>query len=89
FIVVIAFGHAMHILLEKPTLLALIPNGDTYNITSSSIPGLVNTKIEQVFELDKPIENYYTNFLSSVMGVYFWVLGRWDQLEEWDFWPIH
>ncbi|CAI2174956.1 10646_t:CDS:2, partial [Funneliformis geosporum] len=88
-IVVIAFGHAMHILLEKPTLLALIPNGNAYNITSSSIPDFENTKIEQLFELDKPIENYYSSFLSSVMGVYFWILGRWDQLEEWDFWPIH
>ncbi|CAI2177514.1 9434_t:CDS:2, partial [Funneliformis geosporum] len=49
-------NNSIHILWEDPTQL---PNGDTYNITFSSIPGLVDTKIEQVFELDKPIENYY------------------------------
>ena len=57
-------------------------------VTSSNLD-LVGTTIEQVFNLENPIENYYNDFISSVMGVYFWNLGRWDQLEEWDFWPIH
>ncbi|CAI2185028.1 18582_t:CDS:2, partial [Funneliformis geosporum] len=53
---ILDYDDEKHILWEDPTQL---PNGDTYNITFSSIPGLVDTKIEQVFELDKPIENYY------------------------------
>ncbi|CAI2185547.1 9832_t:CDS:2, partial [Funneliformis geosporum] len=88
FIVVIAFGHAMHIILEDPKLISLVPNGNTFVIKSPN-PAFADTTIEQVINLTDPIENYYRQFIHSVLGVYFWVLGRWDQLEEWDFWPIH
>ncbi|CAI2164382.1 16680_t:CDS:10 [Funneliformis geosporum] len=84
-IMTVAFGHAMHIILKDPKRIGLEPSGDSFVINSPA-DGMTLT---QEFDIDKPIDNYYVSFPYAVMGVYFWNLGRWDQLEVWDFWPIH
>ncbi|CAG8723927.1 12827_t:CDS:2, partial [Funneliformis mosseae] len=83
----VAFGHAMYIILKQPENLDLKPNGDSYKMNSSD--GTENLNITQDFDVKNPNDNFYVNFAYSVMGVYFWILGRWDQLERWDFWPVH
>ncbi|CAI2170783.1 7251_t:CDS:10 [Funneliformis geosporum] len=65
----VAFGHAMHIVLNNPKIIDVKPKGD--------------------INVDDHAENYYSSFVYSIYGAYFWALGRWDQLENWDFWPVY
>jgi hypothetical protein len=44
--------------------------------------------VEQVIDVNSISDNYYTNFIKSVESVFFWTSGRWDQLEQWNFWPV-
>ncbi|CAI2177385.1 15061_t:CDS:2, partial [Funneliformis geosporum] len=85
----VAFGHAMHVILKDPASIGLQPNGNSFVIEDPNPDSTIDTKITQEFDIDKPIDNYYVKFPYAVMGVYFWILGRWDQLEVWDFWPIY
>ncbi|CAI2166361.1 3775_t:CDS:2 [Funneliformis geosporum] len=87
-IATVAFGHAMHVILEHPDLIHLKPNGDKFSINSKN-PDLEGLTMEQVIDIDDPMDNYYRKLTYSVIGAYFWILGRWDQLEKWDFWPIY
>ncbi|CAG8536024.1 1983_t:CDS:2 [Ambispora leptoticha] len=34
-------------------------------------------------------QNYFWKMETSVESVFFWLSGRWDYLNKWDFWPIH
>ncbi|CAG8435000.1 15961_t:CDS:2 [Funneliformis mosseae] len=78
----------LHIILEHPNLIDLKPNGNKFVINSTN-PDFDGLTIEQVFDVDDPMDNYYRKLTYSVMGAYFWILGRWDQIEVWDFWPIY
>ncbi len=44
--------------------------------------------IDQEIDVDNKSDNYFTDFVKSVEAVYFWTSGRWDQLEQLDFWPV-
>ncbi|CAI2162514.1 19915_t:CDS:10 [Funneliformis geosporum] len=90
-IATVAFGHAMHIILKQPDLIDLKPNGDTYKfeVANSTNPYLEGLTIKQVIDINDPMDNYYGKLKYSALGAYFWILGRWDQLEKWDFWPIY
>ncbi|CAG8506295.1 6159_t:CDS:10 [Funneliformis mosseae] len=79
---IVAFGHAMYIILRYPNDIGLEPNGDSYVVDSPYPDGTIDFKISQDFDMENPIDNFYVSFAHSVMGVYFWILGRWDQLEN-------
>ncbi len=66
------------------------PNLDSYEVytTDPEVP-LENLKIQKRFNDLDPSDNYYVSLHYSVMAVYFWILGRWDQLEMWDYWPVY
>ncbi|RHZ77967.1 hypothetical protein Glove_168g14 [Diversispora epigaea] len=40
--------------------------------------------INQIIDKSSQLDNYYSNFLSSVEAVFFWTNGRWDQLGQWN-----
>ncbi|RIA97955.1 hypothetical protein C1645_751253, partial [Glomus cerebriforme] len=90
-LVTIAFGHAMFILLSDPKAVGLDPNGNNFviNTKNNANNDLGDYTISQDFNLSDPLDNYYVSLPYSIMAVFFWILGRWDQLEEWNFWPIY
>ncbi|GBC02578.1 hypothetical protein RclHR1_00470008 [Rhizophagus clarus] len=85
-IVVLAHGHAMYLLLHDPKGIGLEPNGSSFSLQDNS--GAVTGTIQQTFDLTSATDNYFSNFAQSVVAVYFWINGRWDQLTQWNFWPV-
>jgi hypothetical protein len=73
------------LLLHEPNKIGLEPDGMQFNLQDSN--GNTGT-IVQTFDLDKATDNYFANFAQSVVAVYFWINGRWDQLTQWNFWPV-
>ncbi|RHZ78120.1 hypothetical protein Glove_167g89 [Diversispora epigaea] len=89
FIVVLGFGHAMYILLRNPYSIGLVPNGSSFKVQNiNNDDRFPDYQINQVFSVDQTSDNYFSNFAKSVQAVYFWINGRWDQLDQWTFWPI-
>ncbi|CAG8540462.1 7194_t:CDS:10 [Diversispora eburnea] len=83
FIAIIAFGHAMFILINKDDSSLQIP---TYRINDTSNSGLYsNITIYQDIDKSSRVDNYYSNLISSIEAVFFWINGRWDQLNQWDY----
>ncbi|GBC40667.1 uncharacterized protein OCT59_029180 [Rhizophagus irregularis] len=87
-VVVLGFGHAMFVLLNDTKTIGVIPDGSSFSITPTDSDQPLPYKVDQVIDVDNKSDNYYTNFIKSVESVFFWTGGRWDQLEQWDFWPV-
>ncbi|CAG8549358.1 11986_t:CDS:2 [Funneliformis mosseae] len=90
-LVVLGFGHTMFILLSNTDRIGIKPNGSSFRIYDENgdlVPGLTNLVINQEFDVNSTSDNYFTNFFKSIEAVYFWTSGRWDQLDQWDFWPV-
>ncbi|GES77851.1 hypothetical protein GLOIN_2v1870320 [Rhizophagus clarus] len=85
-IVVFGFGHAMFILLSNTQNIGIQPNGSTY-LLNNTING-EQYEMDQTFDVHSTSDNFYTDFIKSVESVFFWTGGRWDQLEQWTFWPV-
>ncbi|PKC64897.1 hypothetical protein RhiirA1_421060 [Rhizophagus irregularis] len=85
-IVVLAHGHAMYLLLREPEKIGLEPDGTQFDLQDNN--GIKTGTIHQTFDLNKATDNYFANFAQSVVAVYFWINGRWDQLQQWNFWPV-
>ncbi|RGB37948.1 hypothetical protein C1646_23598 [Rhizophagus diaphanus] len=85
-IVVLAHGHAMYLLLREPEKIGLEPDGTQFDLQNNN--GITIGSIHQTFDLNKATDNYFANFAQSVVAVYFWINGRWDQLQQWNFWPV-
>jgi hypothetical protein len=64
------------------------PDGTSFKITDSTSGEELPYSVDQEIDVNKISDNYFTNFIKSVESVYFWTGGRWDQLEQWNFWPI-
>ncbi|CAG8710957.1 22959_t:CDS:2, partial [Rhizophagus irregularis] len=88
--VVLGFGHAMFVLLNNTESIGIKPDGSSFQITptDSNTSEPLPYKVEQVIDVNSISDNYYTNFIKSVESVFFWTSGRWDQLEQWNFWPV-
>ncbi|KAF0448101.1 transient receptor potential cation channel subfamily a member 1-like isoform x1 [Gigaspora margarita] len=91
-IVVLGIGHAMYLLLRNPPQINLDPSGTSFIIQNASDPnspnafsGLVITQSYDTFDIN---DNYFSNFWKSLESVFFWINGRWDQLDQWNFIPI-
>ncbi|CAG8456684.1 7996_t:CDS:2 [Diversispora eburnea] len=66
--------------------LQLIP---TYKIIDTSNPGLYsNITIYQNIDNSSRFDNYYSDLFSSVEAVFFWINGRWDQLDQWNSYAV-
>ena len=63
------------------------PNGDTFEIHDANGEKLPYT-VEQFINVQDESDNYFAKFTKSVEAVFFWTGGRWDQLDQWDFWPV-
>ncbi|RHZ70487.1 hypothetical protein Glove_271g80 [Diversispora epigaea] len=87
-IAILAFGHAMFILLNYADDSSLqIP---TYKINDTSNPDLYsNITIYQNIDKSSRFDNYYSNLYSSVEAVFFWTNGRWDQLDQWNNYAVN
>ncbi|GES81134.1 hypothetical protein GLOIN_2v1867698 [Rhizophagus clarus] len=91
FILIIAIAHSMYILLRSPKTINLEPNGQSYAILSSTSDAknlYPDITISQTFDVDNVTDNYFSNFWESIMAVYFWINGRWDQVDQWNFLPV-
>ncbi|GES77852.1 hypothetical protein GLOIN_2v1870320 [Rhizophagus clarus] len=86
FVIVFGFGHAMFILLSNTQNIGIQPNGSTY-LLNNTING-EQYEMDQTFDVHSTSDNFYTDFIKSVESVFFWTGGRWDQLEQWTFWPV-
>ncbi|RHZ80017.1 hypothetical protein Glove_139g243 [Diversispora epigaea] len=85
FIVILAFDHAMFILLNHVNDLQI----PTYKIKDTSNSDLYsNITIYQDIGKSSRLDNYYSNFVSSVEAVFFWTNGRWDQLNQWNSYAV-
>ncbi|RHZ80155.1 hypothetical protein Glove_139g119 [Diversispora epigaea] len=80
-IAILAFGHAMFILLNYAGDLQIT----TYKVKDDLNPDLYsNITIYQDVDKSSRLDNHYGNFISSIEAVFFWTNGRWDQLDQWD-----
>ncbi|RHZ78059.1 hypothetical protein Glove_168g166 [Diversispora epigaea] len=85
FIVVLAFGHAMFILLNFSDNFQI----PTYKIKDTSNLNLYsNITIYQNVDKSSRLDNYYSHFVSSVEAVFFWTNGRWNQLDQWNSYTV-
>ena len=70
-------------------MIGVVPDGSQYSVQDQNgqdvNPG---QSIQQTFDVHKATDNYFSDFGHSVSAVYFWINGRWDQLDQWDFWPV-
>ena len=71
----------------------LSPNGSSFyfNNSNNSVPiGNItgNITIKQNINVTDKNDNFFADFWKSVEAVYFWTTGRWDQVDQWDFWPV-
>ncbi|CAB4425400.1 unnamed protein product [Rhizophagus irregularis] len=66
--------------------LGIQPDGSTY-LLNNTIDG-EQYKMDQEINVQSASDNYFSDFTRSVESVFFWTGGRWDQLEQWNFWPV-
>lgn len=73
-------------MLSRPNDINLIPDQNTYT--------LLNTATQESYTLTQNIDvnsdndNLFHNFFTSIKAVYFWINGQWDQIDQWNFWPV-
>ncbi len=77
-----------HILLKNPTSIGLPPSGQNFEIINTTSNTPIDLKINETYDLNSTSDNYYRKLPNSIISVYFWMLGRWDQMENWNYWPI-
>ncbi|CAG8653493.1 8318_t:CDS:10 [Dentiscutata erythropus] len=91
-IVVFGIGHAMYLLLRNPPQIDLVASGQSYLILNASDPNSPNlfpdVMVSQTSDPFSITDNYFSNFWKSIESVFFWINGRWDQLNQWNFIPI-
>jgi hypothetical protein len=58
------------------------PEGTDYDIYVNGQPSY---SMKQVIDVDG---NDYSNLFKSIESVFFWTGGRWNQLDQWNYWPI-
>lgn len=66
--------------------MGLEPNLDKYK---TKLPSGKSIKITEDFKSTDPLDNPYVKFTNSIIAVFFWIFGRWDTLEKWNFWPVY
>ena len=75
-------------MLSDTKRMGIKPDGSSFKIYSPDGTEYPQFIINQEINVDNPSDNYYTNFIKSIETVFLWTSGRWDQLDQWDFWPV-
>jgi hypothetical protein len=73
-------------LLSHPGDINLAPNKIAYTLLNTA------TQESYIFtqnvDVNNDNDNLFHNFFTSIKAVYFWINGQWDQIGQWDFWPV-
>ncbi|CAG8806587.1 4254_t:CDS:2, partial [Racocetra persica] len=83
-----------YILLRDPNRINLVPSGSSYSILNASNTNpdsnnlFPDITVSQSIDVNSVTDNYFSHFWKSVESVFFWINGRWDQLDQWDFIPL-
>ncbi|CAG8659515.1 11209_t:CDS:2 [Gigaspora margarita] len=78
----------------NPNEIGLTPSGSSYSILNASDSNpdtnnlYPNISVAQSFDVNSVTDNYFSHFWKSVESVFFWINGRWDQLDQWNFIPL-
>ncbi|CAG8564083.1 6186_t:CDS:2 [Ambispora gerdemannii] len=62
------------------------PDGTTQPLVNNAT--YPNFTFHQIVDWNDRTDNYYYFWDKSVEAVYFWISGRWDQVTNWNFWPV-
>ncbi|CAG8711806.1 24992_t:CDS:10, partial [Dentiscutata erythropus] len=79
---------------KHPNQIGLTPGGSSYSILNASDTNTETNNlfpdmtISQSIDVNSVSDNYFSHFWKSVESVFFWINGRWDQLDQWDFIPL-
>ncbi|CAG8592717.1 2136_t:CDS:2, partial [Ambispora gerdemannii] len=80
------------LLLHFAPGLGVFPNSSTFtgnfttiNPNNQTAP---NFNLTQDLDWTDSSDNYYYRLDKAIEAVYFWISGRWDQIENWNFWPV-
>ncbi|CAG8559164.1 5990_t:CDS:2, partial [Paraglomus occultum] len=90
FILVVAFGHAMYVLLHDPTQIGLSPNLLQLGVNMTTPDGGVehtNYTVYQNYNPQDVSDNSFASFWTSVLSSYNWMNGRWDNV-DWNYYPV-
>ncbi|KAG9306747.1 hypothetical protein G9A89_005647 [Geosiphon pyriformis] len=101
-LVIIGIALTMFILLHFAPGLGIVPGGglftgslnikngtsDLTNLSFNNETLSPNLNLTQSLDPSSPVDNYFYAYSKSIQAVYFWISGRWDQLSNWDFWPV-
>ncbi|CAG8641718.1 2993_t:CDS:2, partial [Paraglomus brasilianum] len=90
FILVVAFGQAMYVLLHDPTEIGLSPNILQLGVNVTTPNGDVeqtNYTVYQNYNPQDASDNNFANFWTSVLSSYDWMNGRWDNV-DWNYYPV-
>ncbi|CAJ0846854.1 9016_t:CDS:10 [Entrophospora sp. SA101] len=83
-LIVCGFAHTMYLLLSRPELIGVAPQGTSFTLRDPS-----QTLFKNDLVITENVENnYFDDFFSSAKAVYFWTNGQWDQIDHWDFLPV-
>ncbi|RGB30076.1 hypothetical protein C1646_765830 [Rhizophagus diaphanus] len=85
-VVICGLAHSMFILLSRPNDINLIPNQNTYTLLNTATQE--NYTLTQNIDVNSDNDNIFHNFFTSIKAVYFWINGQWDQIDQWNFWPV-
>lgn len=79
-----------YILLRLPESIDLVPDGQNFALFNADTGDNIapDITINQTFEVGKVSDNYFSSFWQSIVAVYFWTNGRWDQVDQWNFFPV-
>ncbi|CAG8544828.1 737_t:CDS:2 [Ambispora gerdemannii] len=88
--IIIGFAITMFMLLRFAPGIGVTPNIMKFNgtIMTSNDTFQSNVTLAQTLDWHDSRDNYYFTWQHSIEAVYFWICGRWDQVENWDFWPV-
>ncbi|GBC00054.1 hypothetical protein RclHR1_03720015 [Rhizophagus clarus] len=85
-VVICGLAHSMFILLSHPNDINLVPNQNTYTLLNTATQE--SYTFTQNIDVNSDNDNLFHNFFTSIKAVYFWINGQWDQIDQWDFWPV-
>ena len=75
------------ILLHYLPQRGLLPNENLYQFydsLDSEEPNPSSPVLRETVEYSDVSNNYFFSMVKSTFSTYFWIIGRWDQLEQWN-----
>ncbi|CAG8571364.1 146_t:CDS:10 [Ambispora gerdemannii] len=87
------FAISMLLLLRFAPGIGIFPQSSTFkgNLTTMNLNNQTarpDFNMTQDLDWADKSDNYYYDWDKSIEAVYFWIAGRWDQIDNWRFWPV-